>query len=110
MIARGEAPQKHEKYYLNKLRQDFEKNGVGIAYEKLRDDFKRTQERIEYLTREALKNLNGNSSGIWFTKDELQGLPEDLMARCLVHARGSTESVGESEFWIRIKEPDIFPV
>lgn len=68
MIDGGEPLHKHETYYLSKPRQDFEKNGAGIVDEEIRDDFKQTQESIKDLTREALKNLNGNGA--------VSGLPQ----------------------------------
>lgn len=110
VINKGELLRKDQEFYLDKLQQEFEKNGVCITDEQTREEFKRTQERIKDQTREALKNLNGNVSGLWLTQEELLGLPEDFIARCPVRTQDSGDSKGKSEFWIRMKEPDIMPV
>ncbi len=50
------------------------------------------------------KNLNEENGGLWFTKEELNGVPEDVIV-------GLEKGTGENEGKVKLsfKYPDLFP-
>jgi metallopeptidase MepB len=88
-----------EKEYKNYIR-----NGLGIHEGRRRDRFKEIKKRLSELCIMFQKNLNEENGGIWFTKEELDGVPHDVVA-------GLQEGDGEKEgkVWLSFKYPDLFP-
>lgn len=62
---------------LEKERQKYVRNGLLIPAGPQRDRFKEIQKRISQLSIQCQKNLNEDKSSIWFTPEELDGVPED---------------------------------
>ncbi|KAH8596168.1 metallopeptidase [Bisporella sp. PMI_857] len=60
--------------YLKRLHTEFQRNRLGAN-----DHFKDVQARLLELKMASLKSLNA-ASGIWLSRDELDGLPADVMA------------------------------
>ncbi|CCF33559.1 metallopeptidase MepB [Colletotrichum higginsianum] len=87
--------------YLNKKHKEFVKNGLRIPAGPERDRFKEIRSRIESLTSEFSKSLAEADVSVWFTPHELDGYPQDSLARL---EKG--ESGGENEGKLRIRIPN----
>ena len=89
---------------LEKEYKNFIRNGLGIYEGRRRDRFKEIKKRLSQLSIIFQKNLNDENGGIWFTKEELDGVPDDVVS-------GLKEGDGENEGKVRLtfKYPDLFP-
>ncbi|KAI0999875.1 Saccharolysin [Podosphaera aphanis] len=89
---------------LEKERMSYVRNGLGIEKGVKRDRFKEIKKRLSQLQIEFQKNLNEENGGIWFTRTELEGVPEDVL-------EGFEKGTGENEGKLRFtfKYPDLFP-
>ncbi|KAH6681398.1 hypothetical protein B0J14DRAFT_613372 [Halenospora varia] len=89
---------------LEKERKSYIQNGLGIKKGPKRDRFKKIKKRLSQLSIEFQKNLNEENGGIWFTKKELEGVPEDVLGRL---ESGTGENEGKLQ--LSFKYPDLFP-
>lgn len=89
---------------LEKERMSYIRNGLGIEKGPKRDRFKEIKKRLSTIQIEFQKNLNEENGGIWFTRKELDGVPEDVLETL---EKGSGESEGKLRF--TFKYPDLFP-
>jgi metallopeptidase MepB len=89
---------------LEKERKRYIRNGLGIEKGPKRDRFKEIKKRLSQLSIEFQKNLNEENGGIWFTKKELEGVPEGVLG-------GLESGIGENEGKLKLsfKYPDLFP-
>lgn len=62
---------------LEKERQGYIQNGLLLPVGPKRDRFKEIQKRLSQLCIQAQKNLNEEKGFIWFTPEELDGVPSD---------------------------------
>ena len=68
-------------HYVFTVRRGFVKNGLGIPAGHSRDRFAEIQHRISELAAVFAENAsNANQGGVWFTRDELDGVPSDLLS------------------------------
>jgi metallopeptidase MepB len=88
---------------LEKMNQDYERNGLGLD-EEARARFKELKKELSLLGIEFSKRLNEENGGIWFTPEELKGVPEDVIS-------GLKKGEGENEgkLFLTYKYPDLFP-
>lgn len=98
--AKKEALAKEDKRLLEKTLLAFERNGLGLPLEK-REALKSIRKRLVQLEADFGKNLNEVTDAALFTREELEGLPEDFIARL------STEG---ARYKVTVKYPDYFPV
>lgn len=89
---------------LEKAHKDFVRNGLGLPAGPQRARFKEIKKRLSQLSIEFQKNLNEENGGIWFTPEELDGVPEDVTSGL---KRGEGENAGK--LWLTFKYPDLFP-
>ena len=89
---------------LEKERKSYITNGLGIPAGPQRDRFKEIKKRLSQIQIEFQKNLNEENGGIWFTKKELEGVPDDVV-------EGFEKGTGENEAKLRFtfKYTDLFP-
>ncbi|KAK1755575.1 peptidase family M3-domain-containing protein [Echria macrotheca] len=89
---------------LEKERKSYIKNGLGLPAGEKRDRFKEIKKRLSQISIAFQKNLNEENGGIWFTKEELDGVPGDVLD-------GLEKGTGENEGKLRLsfKYPDLFP-
>jgi metallopeptidase MepB len=89
---------------LEKDRKSYIKNGLGLPQGPQRDRFKEIKKRLSQLSIEFQKNLNEEDGGLWFTKEELDGVPGDVVD-------GLEKGTGENEGKVKLsfKYPDLFP-
>jgi metallopeptidase MepB len=90
--------------FLDKERKSYIRNGLGLPAGPKRDRFKEIKKRLSTIQIQFTKNLNEEKGGIWFTKEELDGVPEDVLG-------GLEKGTGENEGKLRLtfKYPDLVP-
>lgn len=88
---------------LEKMNKDYTRNGLALPEDK-RERFKEIKKELSTLGIEFSKRLNEENGGIWFTPEELKGVPEDVLG-------GLKKGEGENEgkLWLTFKYPDLFP-
>ncbi|KAI1134418.1 Metalloprotease [Hypoxylon sp. FL0543] len=89
---------------LEKERKGYIRNGLGLPEGPQRDRFKEIKKRLSQISIEFQKNLNEENGGLWFTKEELDGVPSDVID-------GLEKGTGENEGKLKLsfKYPDLFP-
>ncbi|KAE9363181.1 putative Saccharolysin [Stipitochalara longipes BDJ] len=92
------------KRLLEKEWKSYVRNGLGIEKGPKRDRFKEIKKRLSQIQIEFQKNLNEENNGIWFTRKELEGVPEDVLE---TFEKGTGDNEGKLRF--TFKYPDLFP-
>ncbi|KAM0245682.1 hypothetical protein ACHAQJ_010478 [Trichoderma viride] len=87
-------------YYVEKLHRKLRQNGCGITDVGKKQAFEQAQKRIQELVRQCTSNLHEDSSGIWLSVEELEGVPEKILAHL---KRG--EASHEGQVWVKTKIP-----
>lgn len=92
------------RHLLEKEYKGYIKNGLGLPAGPKRDRFKEIKMRLSQISIQFAKNLNEESGGIWFTREQLDGVPSDVVD-------GLEKGQGENEGKVRLtfKYPDLFP-
>ena len=85
---------------LEKEHKSFVRNGLNIPAGPKRDRFKEIKKRLSQLGIVFSKNLNEEKGGLWFTAEELSGVPEDVL---------SLLKQENDKYWLTFKYPDLFP-
>ncbi|KAL7793038.1 hypothetical protein V8C37DRAFT_379099 [Trichoderma ceciliae] len=78
---RNEPLDPESRLYLDKLRGQFLKTGLGLIDEALRVKVKEALVKINELENEHIRNLDSDVGGLWLTLDELQGVPQSHLDR-----------------------------
>lgn len=104
VVKKGEELDPESQKLLEKEHKDYIRNGLGLPAGPKRDRFKEIKKRLSQISIEFQKNLNEENGGIWFTPEELDGVPDDVLS-------GLKKGEGENEGKIRLsfKYPDLFP-
>lgn len=89
---------------LEKELKGYLKNGLGLPAGPQRDRFKEIKLRLSQIQIEFTKNLNEEKGGLWFTREELAGMPDDLVDSL---RKGEGENAGK--VWLTFKYPDLIP-
>ncbi|WQF85729.1 Putative peptidase M3A/M3B catalytic domain, neurolysin/Thimet oligopeptidase, domain 2 [Colletotrichum destructivum] len=89
---------------LEKDYKNYVKMGLGLPAGPQRDRFKEIKKRLSQIQIEFQKNLNEENGGIWFTPEELDGVPEDVIDGL---EKGTAENEGKLK--LSFKYPDLFP-
>ncbi|KAL8910285.1 MAG: hypothetical protein Q9171_004408 [Xanthocarpia ochracea] len=89
---------------LDKERKSFIRNGLGLPAGEKRDRFKAIKKKLSDISIAFQKNLNEESQGLWFTPEELDGTPDDVVSG---FAKGEGENAGKLR--MSFKYPDLFP-
>ncbi len=92
--------------YIEKTHKGYVNMGLGIPAGPQRDRFKEIKKRLSDLSIMFQKNLNEEKGGLWFTAEELDGVPEDVVDNL---KRGETGTEHEGKIWMTFKYPDLFP-
>ncbi|GAW10800.1 hypothetical protein ANO14919_001350 [Xylariales sp. No.14919] len=89
---------------LEKERKGYIRNGLGLPKGPQRDRFKDIKKRLSQIGIQFQKALNEENGGLWFTKEELDGVPDDVVD-------GLEKGTGENEGKVKLsfKYPDLFP-
>lgn len=102
---KGEKLDPESQRLLEKERKNYIRNGLGIPAGPKRDRFKEIKKRLSEISIVFQKNLNEENQGLWFTPEELSGVPQDVLAG---FAKGEGEHSGKVK--MTFKYPDLFPV
>ncbi|KAF2787398.1 zincin [Melanomma pulvis-pyrius CBS 109.77] len=89
---------------LEKDHKSYIRNGLNVPAGPQRDRFKEIKKRLSELSIAFQKNLNEESGGLWFTIDDLEGVPDDVITTL---KKGDGEH--EGKVWLTFKYPDLFP-
>lgn len=94
-------------YFVTKLRQQFVAHGCGIMDSRSRDDFVAMKKRATELAKQCRKNMANETTGVWFTREELRGVPESFIDRL-----NTDEDIngGQIRLWVPTKTPFSNPV
>ncbi|KAJ3081939.1 hypothetical protein HK102_002022 [Quaeritorhiza haematococci] len=89
---------------LNKIHLGFKRNGLALPPLQ-RERLKSIKKRISELGIQFSKNMNEDKTKCLFTREELDGLPEDFL-------QGLEKEVvdGQEKYVVTMKYPDLFPV
>jgi metallopeptidase MepB len=104
VFKKGESLDPESKRLLEKDHKSYIRNGLGVPAGPQRDRFKEIKKRLSDISIQFQKALNEEAGGIWFTPEELDGVPEDLVSS-LKKGEGETEG----KVWLTFKYPDLFP-
>lgn len=95
----------HEtKKYLKKIDHEYKRSGLNLP-EESRKKIEEIQKQLSKLSLEFSKNLGENVDFIKFTKEELEGVPEDNVKQF-----DTVEEDGTTYYKMTYKYPDIIPV
>jgi len=89
---------------LEKDRKGYIRNGLGLPAGPKRDRFKEIKLRLSDLSIQFSKRLNEENGALWFTPEELEGVPKDLVDN---FPKGEGEHTGKVK--VSFKYPDLFP-
>lgn len=103
-LKKNETLEPESRRLLEKEHKDFIRNGLGLPDGPQRARFKEIKKRLSQLSIEFQKNLNEENGGIWFTPEQLDGVPEDVLSGL---KKGEGENAGK--IWLTFKYPDLFP-
>lgn len=99
-LKKGDKLDPESQRLLEKEHKSFIRNGLNIPAGPKRDRFKEIKKRLSQLSIIFQKNLNEEKGGIWFTAEDLDGVPEDVLS-------GLKQEDGK--YWLTFKYPDLFP-
>jgi metallopeptidase MepB len=100
VLKRGDKLDPESQRLLEKEHKSFVRNGLNIPAGPKRDRFKEIKKQLSQLGIAFSKNLNEEKGGIWFTAEELSGIPEDVL---------SLLKKEDDKYWLTFKYPDLFP-
>ncbi|KAL1953431.1 hypothetical protein VTO42DRAFT_2838 [Malbranchea cinnamomea] len=105
----GEKLDPESKKLLEKEHKDFIRNGLGLPAGPKRERFKEIKKRLSQISIEFQKNLNEENGGLWFTREELDGVPEDVLAGLKVGKEEEDGKENAGKLRLTFKYPDLFP-
>ncbi|KAK5138442.1 hypothetical protein LTR08_000028 [Meristemomyces frigidus] len=91
---------------LEKDQKAYIRMGLGIPAGPQRDRFKAIKKRLSELSITFQKNLNEEQGGLWFTPEELDGVPEDVTSGLTKGDKGTDH---EGKLRLSFKYPDLIP-
>lgn len=89
---------------LEKTYEGYTRMGLALPDDQ-QEKLKKIQEEIAALELEFSKTLGEENGGLWFTRDELKGIPEDQIAQYKVGEEGENSG----KLFISYKYPDYLP-
>lgn len=96
VLKKDESLDPESKRYLEKDHKGYIRYGLGIPAGPKRDRFKEIKKRLSELSIKFQKTLNEENGGLWFTEEELDGVPKDLVANL---------KRGDQGLWLSFKYP-----
>lgn len=89
---------------LEKDHKSYIRNGLSLPAGPKRDRFKEIKQRLSQISIAFQKNLNEENGELWFSAEELHGVPEDVIATL---KKGEGDKEGKLR--LTFKYPDLFP-
>ncbi|KAG6151211.1 hypothetical protein E4U11_007972, partial [Claviceps purpurea] len=99
--------QAEQLHLIDKERQQYIRNGLLLPAGPQRDRFKEVQKRLSQLCLQCSKNMNDEMGGVWFTPDELEGVPSDELDISQLE-KGTGENEGKVK--VSFKYTHLFPM
>lgn len=99
-LKKGDKLDPESQRLLEREYKSFVRNGLNIPAGPKRDRFKEIKKRLSQLAIVFSKNLNEEKGGLWFTGEELAGVPQDVLS--LLKKDGD-------KYFLTFKYPDLFP-
>lgn len=90
---------------LEKTRKAYIRNGLSLPAGPKRDRFKEIKKRLSELSITFSKRLNEENGALWFTTQELNGVPQDVVNG---FEKGEGDHAGKVK--VTFNYPDLFPV
>ena len=103
-LHKGEKLDPESQKLLEKERKNFIRYGLGLPPGPDRDRFKDIKKRLSQISIIFQKNMNEENGGLWFTPEELNGVPADVLSGL---EKGKDENEGKLR--LTFKYPDLFP-
>ena len=91
--------------YIQKIRKEYIRNGLNIEAGPKRDRFKEIKLRLSQLTIAFQKTMNEEDGGVWFTREDLDGVPKDV-----VNDLQSGEGENDKKLKVTFQYPHLLPV
>ncbi|KAF3920209.1 Saccharolysin [Arthrobotrys entomopaga] len=91
------------KRLVERMDRDFIRNGLLLDEEK-REKYKEMSKELSNIRIAFQKNVNEENGGLWLTKEELHGLPQDTLNNLKTEERD-----GEQKYFLSWRYPDLFP-
>ncbi|KAK6502136.1 hypothetical protein TWF506_002736 [Arthrobotrys conoides] len=91
------------KRLVEKLNTDYIRMGLELEGAK-RDRFKEIKKELSVLSIDFSKTLNEENGGNWFTEQQLEGVPSDV-----INILKTEEKDGVKRYFLTYKYPDLFP-
>lgn len=86
--------------YVEDTMRDYKKNGMHLSDTK-REELKNLKSRISDLENDFMNNLNSDTTSLYFTREELKGMPESWFE--------DKKPNEKSQYEVTMQYPDIFP-
>ena len=86
------------KYYLRKQSRSFIENGFSIRKGPQRDRYQQIRKRITAIRADINKMGNENKEGLWLTREEMDGVPENVIKTLPV---GNPEGENSGKLWLQ---------
>lgn len=103
-LKKGDKLDPESQRLLEKEHKGYINYGLSIEAGPKRDRFKAIKKRLSEIGITFQKNLNEENGGLWFTPEELKGVPSDLTSSW---EKGEGENEGKLR--MSFKYPDLFP-
>jgi metallopeptidase MepB len=91
-------------HYLEILTELFEENGLTITDPEKFAQFKDLKVKIGNLQSDIIKKINDDASGSWYTREDLEGLPESYLESHTLSRDDNGSSF--ANIWVSTKESD----
>ncbi|KAJ3179433.1 Thimet oligopeptidase [Gaertneriomyces sp. JEL0708] len=101
---KGESVDPESARLLEFLERDFRRNGLALPKEQ-RDELKKLKQRLADICTEYGQTLAEDKTEVTFTKEELDGLPEDFF-----EGRKKVDVDGTEKYVVTMKYPDVLPI
>lgn len=98
---------KEDRHLLAIIHGEYQRSGAGIRDPVTRDRVKAATDRLNELTTQAKKTLTEGQSGEWFTRAELEGVPERILQQL---ERRHSEVDDNEAFLVTLRKGIIIPV
>jgi metallopeptidase MepB len=99
---KGESLDTESQKLLDDMIKDYTSSGYGVLDASQREEYLQRRQDIEDLRIEYNKNLQSDTSGLWFTLEELQGIP----AEDLDNFKEGTEPPNQGRRFVRLVRAD----
>jgi metallopeptidase MepB len=105
VFSKNETLDPESRQLLEKERRGYIRNGLGLPAGNKRELFMEIRKRLGRITIEFRKNLTEENGGVWFSRKDLEGVPEDQLSG---FEHGESEKSGQLR--VTFKGPDVSTV